>query len=77
MLRFVKNGLATFRKSRCSGGSISMIVRICPSGVFARFFITASWSWLRIVIPSRLLKTSGRPEMSMMSACFVMAQNGW
>ena len=72
MLRGVKNPLATLRKSRCSGGSISMMVRICASGL-GPVWRSASCLWLRKAIPSALLNTLGRLEMRVMSACRVIA----
>jgi hypothetical protein len=74
MPRGVKKPRATLRKSRCSGGSISMIVSMRPIGPDARLATPIFCSRERIIGPSRLLKRWGLLETSMMSACFVSAQ---
>ena len=73
MLRGVKNPLATLRKSRCSGGSISMMVFMAPKEPVSPRRSLSCWRF-RMSGPRRLLKVSGLLEMSMMSACRVMAQ---
>ena len=76
--RGVKYPLATFRYDRCSGGSIVMMVFIWARGLpdppSINDCICAS---LRTMIPpASLEKMSGWLDTSMMSSCFVIAQNG-
>jgi hypothetical protein len=70
--RGVNHGEATLRKLRCSGGSISMMVRIAPTPS-SRVMFTSLREW---TMPGALRNSCGAFEISQMSAWRVMAQKG-
>jgi hypothetical protein len=70
----VNQPLATLRKARCAGGSISMIVFMPARPEDWSASRMRRWSSSSTTIPWLFTNVSGRFEMSQMSACLVIAQ---